>query len=204
MAAQDLVMRARGVLKDGGWKISNDRLGSGDDISVFIIPLMQASKQNQWTAPASGPFSLLAFALFKVLYLGLPSPPEDQVVNTWIIVDFQFKKNIFVSNSSHPESCHPRSRSRTPYPNKCLGSAVSNRCTTSRNVYNPNVFCWAHVQCKEENYNMHMSSCSGPFSDAFVPFFSDFLCTCRELCEGLSCHIKSVGYFLLNLTILCF
>lgn len=32
------------------------------------------------------------FALFKVLYLGLPSPPEDQVVNTWIIVDFQFKK----------------------------------------------------------------------------------------------------------------
>lgn len=47
MAAQDLVMRARGVLKDGGWKISNDRLGSGDDISVFIIPLVQASKQNQ-------------------------------------------------------------------------------------------------------------------------------------------------------------
>uniref|UniRef100_H3CMN1 Protein phosphatase, Mg2+/Mn2+ dependent, 1H n=1 Tax=Tetraodon nigroviridis TaxID=99883 RepID=H3CMN1_TETNG len=46
MAAQDLVMRARGVLKDGGWKISNDRLGSGDDISVFIIPLMHASKQN--------------------------------------------------------------------------------------------------------------------------------------------------------------
>uniref|UniRef100_A0A674PK24 Protein phosphatase, Mg2+/Mn2+ dependent, 1H n=1 Tax=Takifugu rubripes TaxID=31033 RepID=A0A674PK24_TAKRU len=46
MAAQDLVMRARGVLKDGGWKISNDRLGSGDDISVFIIPLTHASKQN--------------------------------------------------------------------------------------------------------------------------------------------------------------
>lgn len=46
MAAQDLVMRARGVLKDGGWKISNDRLGSGDDISVFIIPLMHTSKQN--------------------------------------------------------------------------------------------------------------------------------------------------------------
>lgn len=46
MAAQDLVMRARGVLKDGGWKIVNDRLGSGDDISVFIIPLMHASKQN--------------------------------------------------------------------------------------------------------------------------------------------------------------
>lgn len=46
MAAQDLVMRARGVLKDGGWKIVNDRLGSGDDISVFIIPLMYASKQN--------------------------------------------------------------------------------------------------------------------------------------------------------------
>ncbi|KPP80176.1 phosphatase 1H protein-like, partial [Scleropages formosus] len=39
MAAQDLVMRARGVLKDRGWRISNDRLGSGDDISVYIIPL---------------------------------------------------------------------------------------------------------------------------------------------------------------------
>uniref|UniRef100_A0A8D3CDK5 Protein phosphatase, Mg2+/Mn2+ dependent, 1H n=1 Tax=Scophthalmus maximus TaxID=52904 RepID=A0A8D3CDK5_SCOMX len=40
MAAQDLIMRARGVLKDRGWRISNDRLGSGDDISVYIIPLM--------------------------------------------------------------------------------------------------------------------------------------------------------------------
>ncbi|XP_035636692.1 protein phosphatase 1H-like isoform X1 [Oncorhynchus keta] len=39
MAAQDLVMRARGVLKDRGWRIANDRLGSGDDISVYIIPL---------------------------------------------------------------------------------------------------------------------------------------------------------------------
>ncbi|XP_077373573.1 protein phosphatase 1H isoform X1 [Festucalex cinctus] len=39
MAAQDLVMHARGVLKDGGWRISGDRLGSGDDISVYVIPL---------------------------------------------------------------------------------------------------------------------------------------------------------------------
>ncbi|KAM3859162.1 protein phosphatase 1H-like isoform 2-T2 [Diretmus argenteus] len=40
MAAQDLVMRARGVLRDRGWRITNERLGSGDDITVFIIPLM--------------------------------------------------------------------------------------------------------------------------------------------------------------------
>ncbi|CAL8247392.1 unnamed protein product [Merluccius merluccius] len=40
MAVQDLVMRARGVLRDRGWRITNERLGSGDDISVFIIPLM--------------------------------------------------------------------------------------------------------------------------------------------------------------------
>ncbi|XP_040019078.2 protein phosphatase 1H isoform X3 [Gasterosteus aculeatus] len=46
MAAQDLVMRARGVLKDRGWRISNDRLGSGDDISVYIIPLVYGNKQN--------------------------------------------------------------------------------------------------------------------------------------------------------------
>eukprot|EP00062_Callorhinchus_milii_P010481 gi/632955433/ref/XP_007893463.1/ PREDICTED: protein phosphatase 1H isoform X1 [Callorhinchus milii] len=46
LAAQDLVMRARGVLKDRGWRISNDRLGSGDDISVYIIPLLYGSKQT--------------------------------------------------------------------------------------------------------------------------------------------------------------
>ncbi|XP_060932261.1 protein phosphatase 1H isoform X2 [Limanda limanda] len=46
MAAQDLIMRARGVLKDRGWRISNDRLGSGDDISVYIIPLMYGNKPN--------------------------------------------------------------------------------------------------------------------------------------------------------------
>lgn len=46
MAAQDLIMRARGVLKDRGWRISNDRLGSGDDISVYIIPLMYGNKQS--------------------------------------------------------------------------------------------------------------------------------------------------------------
>lgn len=45
MAAQDLVMRARGVLRDQGWRISNDRLGSGDDISVYIIPLMYGNRQ---------------------------------------------------------------------------------------------------------------------------------------------------------------
>ncbi|XP_043350060.1 protein phosphatase 1H isoform X2 [Dermochelys coriacea] len=43
LAAQDLVMRARGVLKDRGWRISNDRLGSGDDISVYVIPLIHGN-----------------------------------------------------------------------------------------------------------------------------------------------------------------
>uniref|UniRef100_A0A1A8PB56 Protein phosphatase, Mg2+/Mn2+ dependent, 1H n=1 Tax=Nothobranchius pienaari TaxID=704102 RepID=A0A1A8PB56_9TELE len=51
MAAQDLIMRARGVLKDRGWRISNDRLGSGDDISVYIIPLMFGNKTSQSTTP---------------------------------------------------------------------------------------------------------------------------------------------------------
>ncbi|XP_019898614.2 protein phosphatase 1H isoform X1 [Esox lucius] len=45
MAAQDLVMRARGVLRDRGWRITNDRLGSGDDISCYIIPLMYGNRQ---------------------------------------------------------------------------------------------------------------------------------------------------------------
>ncbi|XP_051890807.1 protein phosphatase 1H-like [Pristis pectinata] len=39
LAAQDLVMKSRGVLKDHGWRLSNDKLGSGDDISIFVIPL---------------------------------------------------------------------------------------------------------------------------------------------------------------------
>uniref|UniRef100_A0A8C0YG96 Protein phosphatase, Mg2+/Mn2+ dependent, 1H n=1 Tax=Cyprinus carpio carpio TaxID=630221 RepID=A0A8C0YG96_CYPCA len=46
MAAQDLVMKARGVLRDQGWRIAGDRLGSGDDISVFIIPLMHGNSQQ--------------------------------------------------------------------------------------------------------------------------------------------------------------
>ncbi|XP_076127660.1 protein phosphatase 1H [Alosa pseudoharengus] len=46
MAAQDLVMRARGVLRDRGWRIANDRLGSGDDISVYIIPLLHGNRQT--------------------------------------------------------------------------------------------------------------------------------------------------------------
>lgn len=45
MAAQDLVMRARGMLRDRGWRITNERLGSGDDISVFIVPLMYGNRQ---------------------------------------------------------------------------------------------------------------------------------------------------------------
>ncbi|XP_034031906.1 protein phosphatase 1H [Thalassophryne amazonica] len=44
MAAQELVMRARGVLKDRGWRMSDDRLGSGDDISVYIVPLMYGNR----------------------------------------------------------------------------------------------------------------------------------------------------------------
>ncbi|XP_076214186.1 protein phosphatase 1J isoform X2 [Aptenodytes patagonicus] len=39
MVAQELVVRSRGVLKEQGWRLANDKLGSGDDISVFVIPL---------------------------------------------------------------------------------------------------------------------------------------------------------------------
>lgn len=46
MAAQDVVMRARGVLRDRGWRITDDRLGSGDDISVYIIPLMYGNRNS--------------------------------------------------------------------------------------------------------------------------------------------------------------
>lgn len=39
VVAQELVVRSRGVLKERGWRLPNDKLGSGDDISVFVIPL---------------------------------------------------------------------------------------------------------------------------------------------------------------------
>ncbi|XP_061869504.1 protein phosphatase 1J isoform X2 [Colius striatus] len=39
MVAQELVVRSRGMLKERGWRLANDKLGSGDDISVFVIPL---------------------------------------------------------------------------------------------------------------------------------------------------------------------
>ncbi|XP_020485030.1 protein phosphatase 1H [Labrus bergylta] len=39
LAAQDLLMRSRGVLKERGWRLPNERLGSGDDITVFVVPL---------------------------------------------------------------------------------------------------------------------------------------------------------------------
>ncbi|XP_008407159.1 protein phosphatase 1H [Poecilia reticulata] len=39
LAAQELLMRSRGVLKERGWRLPNEKLGSGDDITVFIIPL---------------------------------------------------------------------------------------------------------------------------------------------------------------------
>ncbi|XP_033614196.1 protein phosphatase 1J [Fukomys damarensis] len=37
--AQALVLGARGIPRDRGWRLSNNKLGSGDDISVFVIPL---------------------------------------------------------------------------------------------------------------------------------------------------------------------
>uniref|UniRef100_A0A8D0H1I7 Protein phosphatase, Mg2+/Mn2+ dependent 1J n=1 Tax=Sphenodon punctatus TaxID=8508 RepID=A0A8D0H1I7_SPHPU len=39
MVALELVVRSRGVLKERGWRMANDKMGSGDDISVFVIPL---------------------------------------------------------------------------------------------------------------------------------------------------------------------
>ncbi|XP_064138485.1 protein phosphatase 1J isoform X4 [Loxodonta africana] len=37
--AQALVLGARGAPRDRGWRLPNNKLGSGDDISVFVIPL---------------------------------------------------------------------------------------------------------------------------------------------------------------------
>ncbi|XP_053562627.1 protein phosphatase 1H [Bombina bombina] len=39
LVAQELVLHTRGVLKENSWRLPNGGLGSGDDISVFVIPL---------------------------------------------------------------------------------------------------------------------------------------------------------------------
>ncbi|XP_068450963.1 protein phosphatase 1H [Clinocottus analis] len=46
LAAQDLLMRSRGVLKERGWRLPNERLGSGDDITVFVIPLARPEAET--------------------------------------------------------------------------------------------------------------------------------------------------------------
>uniref|UniRef100_A0A673JIX5 Protein phosphatase 1H-like n=1 Tax=Sinocyclocheilus rhinocerous TaxID=307959 RepID=A0A673JIX5_9TELE len=46
LAAQDLLMGSRGVLKERGWRLPNERLGSGDDITVFVIPLAGAELET--------------------------------------------------------------------------------------------------------------------------------------------------------------
>uniref|UniRef100_UPI00358FE771 protein phosphatase 1H-like n=1 Tax=Myxine glutinosa TaxID=7769 RepID=UPI00358FE771 len=46
LVAQELVMKARGVLRDKGWRISNEKLGSGDDISVFLFPLHYGNRAS--------------------------------------------------------------------------------------------------------------------------------------------------------------
>ncbi|XP_060925045.1 protein phosphatase 1H [Limanda limanda] len=46
LAAQDLLMRSRGVLKERGWRLPNERLGSGDDITVFVIPLAGSESET--------------------------------------------------------------------------------------------------------------------------------------------------------------
>ncbi len=47
-------MRSRGVLKERGWRLPNERLGSGDDITVFVIPLAGAGvRKHDQVGPPS-------------------------------------------------------------------------------------------------------------------------------------------------------
>lgn len=61
-------MRSRGVLKERGWRLPSDRLGSGDDITVFVIPL--AGHEPETWRGCSHHYDR---ALFRVLP---PSAPE--------------------------------------------------------------------------------------------------------------------------------
>ena len=49
-AAQDLVMSARGKLKERNWRTSDDKHATIDDISVFVIPLKPYKEEfHEWT-----------------------------------------------------------------------------------------------------------------------------------------------------------
>ncbi|ROT61913.1 Protein phosphatase 1H [Penaeus vannamei] len=49
-AAQDLVMSARGKLKERNWRTSDDKHATIDDISVFVVPLKPYKEINEeWT-----------------------------------------------------------------------------------------------------------------------------------------------------------
>ena len=46
-AARDLVLTARGTYTaGGGWRMANDKPASVDDITVYVIPLLSASKKH--------------------------------------------------------------------------------------------------------------------------------------------------------------
>ncbi|CAL1276771.1 unnamed protein product [Larinioides sclopetarius] len=48
-AAQDLVMHARGKLRDRNWRTADNKLATIDDISVFVIPLRPYKEEyQQW------------------------------------------------------------------------------------------------------------------------------------------------------------
>jgi len=47
VAARDLVLTARGTYTAaGGWRMPNDKPASVDDISVYVIPLLPASRKH--------------------------------------------------------------------------------------------------------------------------------------------------------------
>ena len=63
MAAQELVMQARGSPTTAGWRTTAGTAGSGDDISVFVIPLRHMASeasQDTWSLAPGSPEELEA------------------------------------------------------------------------------------------------------------------------------------------------
>ena len=85
VAAQDLVVHARGVLNSNGWRTPAGALGSGDDISVFVIPLKQmaAAPSGGWgpgalpPEPLDGRRSPGAASTGSSRSRGAPHEPEE-------------------------------------------------------------------------------------------------------------------------------
>lgn len=79
-AAQDLVMTSRGKSREKGkgWKTSDNKIATIDDISVFVIPLKPYQQEFQKWKEARSMVLQVSSTKEEVVAVADPSPPSDR------------------------------------------------------------------------------------------------------------------------------